>query len=122
MPRAVTVMVVDVDVLPLGHHRRVHCQAGRTVIFAPLGDTLARADEEHQENAKKSDKKQELKYLKTAKPHTVTVKTEHRCVSFLFTAESIPFFLRPVQHPQVYTVKRPEISVQPAVYSAVILC
>ena len=46
MPRAVTVMVVDVDVLPLGHHRRVHCQAGRTVIFAPLGDTLARVDEE----------------------------------------------------------------------------
>ena len=48
----VVVMIVDTVVMvagnvgPLGHHRGIHCQPGRVVVFVPLQDDAANGDQE----------------------------------------------------------------------------
>ena len=75
------IVVVHINILPLGRHRGLHRQAGRVVVLVPCTDALHRRDDKHHDHNAEYQKKHDIEHAEShSKSH---IKPHHRVSPFI---------------------------------------
>ena len=59
------IVVVHINILPLGRHRGLHRQAGRVVVLVPCTDALHRRDDKHHDHDAEYQKKHDIEHAES---------------------------------------------------------